>query len=75
MPLYEYECKQCGANFDVIRPISQADQPVACVKCSSTQSSRKISTCFAHTGSSGSKSSASSGCGSCSGKSCASCHN
>ena len=30
MPLYEYHCPTCGAQFEVSRPVSKMDDPVAC---------------------------------------------
>jgi putative FmdB family regulatory protein len=33
MPVYEYKCKKCGTEFEVMRPISQADDPAKCPKC------------------------------------------
>lgn len=32
MPLYEYEC-QNGHRFEVLRPMSQRNDPVHCEKC------------------------------------------
>jgi putative FmdB family regulatory protein len=30
MPLYPYRCEQCGLEFEVSRPISQASNPANC---------------------------------------------
>jgi putative FmdB family regulatory protein len=30
MPLYEYYCPPCGSQFEVLRPISQMDNPAVC---------------------------------------------
>ncbi|MCC6238300.1 MAG: zinc ribbon domain-containing protein [Dehalococcoidia bacterium] len=30
MPTYDYHCPQCGAQFEVSRPASRVDDPVAC---------------------------------------------
>jgi putative FmdB family regulatory protein len=35
MPLYEYQCKECGNQFDALRPIKDADKPIVCKICSS----------------------------------------
>ncbi len=32
MPLYEYDCPNCG-DFTVLRPMSQRDEPCACPAC------------------------------------------
>ena len=33
MPLYEYKCPACGNQFDLLRRMSQADEPVTCPSC------------------------------------------
>ncbi len=43
MPLYEYYCQDCEARFDALRPMSQADEPIACARCHSPHTSRAIS--------------------------------
>jgi putative FmdB family regulatory protein len=30
MPLYEYFCPPCNSQFEVLRPVSQMDQPAVC---------------------------------------------
>ena len=30
MPLYEYYCPPCAGQFEVLRPVSQMDQPAVC---------------------------------------------
>jgi len=30
MPLYEYRCPKCRATFELLRPISQSDEPAPC---------------------------------------------
>ena len=30
MPLYEYYCSPCSAQFEVLRPMSQMDNPAVC---------------------------------------------
>jgi len=34
MPLYEYDCNDCGENFDLMRKLSDTS-PVKCEKCES----------------------------------------
>ena len=34
MPLYEYSCKKCGNRFELLRPMSLANQSAPCPKCS-----------------------------------------
>jgi len=43
MALYEYKCAGCEDRFDVMRPMSEADEPAACPECGSTESRRVIS--------------------------------
>ena len=30
MPVYEYFCRDCGSKFEKLRPISAANDPLAC---------------------------------------------
>ena len=30
MPLYEYYCRRCAAKFDLLRPMSRADEAATC---------------------------------------------
>lgn len=43
MPLYEYYCADCRANFEALRNMSQADEPIACRHCDSLHTSRVLS--------------------------------
>lgn len=72
MPLYEYQCKECGYRFDALRPIKDADQPIVCNHCESNHTERQISVFFAQSGGrvvAGSNG----GCAGCAGGSCSSC--
>ncbi len=42
MPIYEYRCPECGAEFESIRPVSRADDPIDCKECGKP-ASRQIS--------------------------------
>ena len=33
MPIYEYRCPDCGYEFESIRPVSRADDPINCKAC------------------------------------------
>lgn len=35
MAIYEYYCSKCRKAFEVMRPMSKADDPAACPKCGS----------------------------------------
>ncbi len=50
MPIYEYACPGCGSEFDLLRPLSEADKGASCPKCHKP-ARRKLSTfaCFSTT--------------------------
>ena len=33
MPIYEYYCSKCDHEFELIRPVSQSDDPAPCREC------------------------------------------
>ena len=33
MPIYEYYCAACGEEYQLLRSISQADDPAPCTAC------------------------------------------
>src|SRR3712207_9489151 len=43
MALYEYKCAECEERFDLMRPMSAADDVAACPECGSEDSRRVIS--------------------------------
>lgn len=43
MPMYEYECRRCGAHFELRRGIDQADSDIVCTTCGATQVQRMFS--------------------------------
>ena len=77
MPIYEYRCAECRAKFEKMRPMSQADAPIACAVCGSSETSRALSLFAAvsrsRDGGSQRVRGTGGGCGSCSGGSCATC--
>jgi putative FmdB family regulatory protein len=72
MPIYEYACDDCGKQFDLLRPMSQADVAIACEKCGGAHTHRKLSLFFAQSEGQ-SVAGTSGGCGSCAGGHCQSC--
>jgi putative FmdB family regulatory protein len=36
MPVYEYFCPPCGDRFEILRPMSRADEPAVCPSGHST---------------------------------------
>jgi putative FmdB family regulatory protein len=74
MPIYEYVCKECGAEFDAMRSMKDADIEIKCKKCQSIKTQRKLSRFFASSGGrqiAGSNHS----CGGCGGGNCSHCNN
>jgi len=45
MPVYEYECKECGYVMRILRPVSEMDNysDLVCDKCDSPELIRKFS--------------------------------
>ena len=74
MPVYEYVCLDCREGFDALRPIAQADIPIACRGCGSEHSSRTLSVFYAQSGGRA-VAGTHSGCSSCGGGHCSSCAN
>ena len=33
MPIYEYHCPSCNSQFELLRPMSKADEGVSCPSC------------------------------------------
>lgn len=78
MPMYEYVCEDCGAEFEELVS-SNAPTAPRCPTCASSRTRKLISACRSRTGGhaiGATASSAASGgsCASCSGGNCASCH-
>lgn len=43
MPLYEYNCQDCGEDFDKLVRFSEADQMPECPSCGEINTQKKIS--------------------------------
>ena len=43
MPLYEYHCADCNITFEALRPMKEADAPIACEHCESEHTGRTLS--------------------------------
>jgi len=52
MPIYEFECLDCGIEFEKLMRRAEAASNVACPVCNSRRIEEKISTFASHTGSS-----------------------
>ena len=72
MPIYEYACQECLAEFELMRSMKEADAPIECTQCQSQNTKRKLSLFNA---SSGGRVIAGTGgsCNGCAGGSCSSC--
>ncbi len=69
MPIYEYDCNNCGVFFErLVRSSAHADK-IACPKCNSRKITRRMSVC-AHTVAGGSASAESDTSRSSSGHTC-----
>ncbi len=53
MPLYEYQCAGCGAAFEQLRRMQDADQNLECPRCASHEVKRLLSTFAPRMGGSG----------------------
>ncbi len=77
MPIYEYSCTECKTKFELLRSMSQIDEPAECPKCKAP--AKRAVTSFlcrsAVVGGGGSESVAGTGsaCSSCSSSDCSSC--
>ena len=60
MPIYEYRCKNCGNEFELLRSLSQSDSDIACEYCGQQQAEKLFSTFASSAGSASSYSSAAS---------------
>jgi putative FmdB family regulatory protein len=49
MPFYEYRCRDCGHEFEALRPMSERDDPSPCPQCRSPRAERRLSTFAART--------------------------
>ena len=72
MPIYEYACKQCGFQFEEIRSVNEADNPLKCPDCGKSEAKRKLSVFFTPNRSRKSVLS-SNKCGGCSSNACGNC--
>jgi putative FmdB family regulatory protein len=76
MPIYEYVCPECDSKFELLRPLSQADEEASCPSCHKP-ARRKLSTfaCFSTSDSGVPTRIAGTGssCDSCSASNCSTC--
>ena len=46
MPIYEYQCTQCGEGFEVRQPIGEDSSKLNCPKCNAQNAKRLFSSFF-----------------------------
>jgi len=46
MPIYPYRCLDCDRDFDKLRPMTRADDPIACAYCEGSNTRRSKITLF-----------------------------
>ncbi len=73
MPIYEYTCRSCGCQFEVLHRSSRETKP-ACPKCGADEVDKLFSVFgFSSGGSFVSSSTKGAGCSACSSRNCSSC--
>ncbi len=70
MPIYEYRCRKCGKDFEVLFRNREEKVIIVCPKCKSDKTQRLMS---AFAGKIGSTAGGGASCGSCTSSSCSSC--
>ena len=49
MPLYEYECPECGTRIEVLQKLGESGSTLQCQKCAATGLHKLISGCVVPT--------------------------
>jgi len=44
MPLYEYSCRECAADFEVLQPVGADGAGLECPECGAPRPERLVST-------------------------------
>ncbi len=69
MPIYEFQCEECGEVFEKLVLGKDTEEDIVCRKCKSPKVKKLISKTAPKTGSG-----PSSACSGCKGGSCSTCH-
>lgn len=43
MPMYEFECRSCGHDFEALRPMGDTGRTLRCPKCDAQSPAKKLS--------------------------------
>jgi putative FmdB family regulatory protein len=43
MPIYDYQCRECGSNYDVFHKVREVGEDVVCPRCGSGDHLRLLS--------------------------------
>lgn len=43
MPIYEYHCRKCSQDFELMRRLAQMDEKAKCTNCGSMATTKKLS--------------------------------
>lgn len=43
MPIYDYQCRNCGSEFEELRKLSDSDEDVVCPYCGEKDCERQMS--------------------------------
>jgi len=63
MPLYEYQCTQCGHRFEVLQRMGEGGDGLSCPSCQAPRPEKKFSTFAASAGPGSASAAASAGTG------------
>lgn len=44
MPIYEYQCRDCGHRFEVLQRMGESSEGVSCPECGRSQVDKQFST-------------------------------
>ncbi|HUU01134.1 MAG TPA: zinc ribbon domain-containing protein [Myxococcota bacterium] len=62
MPMYEYECSKCKHQFELLKSLSERDDPCECPACRKKAKMKRLSSLFSSSGSGGSTGNLSGAC-------------
>ena len=77
VPIREYRCSRCGAQFEVLVLPGEDESALTCPKCQSKEIRRRMSVFCGRVpngGTGATKAGPGGGCSSCSGGNCSTCH-